>query len=686
MKKLLIVLVLLLSFNFIISPANKKSPKDLPEKYRKWLEEEVVYIITPKEREIFLQLETDKERDMFIEAFWKQRDPTPGTPRNEFKEEHYRRIAYANRVFGRGTPRPGWKTDRGRIYIILGEPLDIERFEGQSLIYPTEIWFYKGDQRYGLPAFFNIVFYKDKGIGEYKLYSPVTDTFRKLIIDKRIAGGDPETAYYELYQYDPELAQAAFSLIPGENPPLNTPSLSSEILLGNVLTLPHRKVKDEYAEKLLKYKDIVELDYTANYISCDYLISVIKDEEGNFYVNYSIEPSALSVDYYNKKYLAHFELNGKVTDLKGKIIFQYGKSFSLEIPEEKIDQLRASSYAIQDCFPLVPGSYKLSVILKNTVSKEFTSIEKDIYIPKNENIIQMSPLILGFKTEKKSYYLNVKKPFTIEDFQIFSYSKNIYTNKDNLIVFYQVYNLSPDIEKNGFFKYIIKNKKKIFLSISKPLTEFGNKQSFLVSFPLTDFSPGFYTIRVSLYDKDNNEILFEEKEFQVSAFSVIPRPWIISKIMPKNEKTRAEIKFILANQYYSLGNIEKAKRILEEINKRFPQLRYAQLLGEIYFLNKEYQKVKELLMPYKNSNPKSFAFLALLGKTCQALGEFEEAIKIYKEYLLHEGTNLNILNLIGDCYYKLGDNEQALIAWRKSLELNPNQPSIKQKIEQLKKK
>jgi tetratricopeptide (TPR) repeat protein len=207
-----------------------------------------------------------------------------------------------------------------------------------------------------------------------------------------------------------------------------------------------------------------------------------------------------------------------------------------------------------------------------------------------------------------------------------------------------------------------------------------------VSFPLTDFSPGFYTIRVSLYDKDNNEILFEEKEFQVSAFSVIPRPWIISKIMPKNEKTRAEIKFILANQYYSLGNIEKAKRILEEINKRFPQLRYAQLLGEIYFLNKEYQKVKELLMPYKNSNPKSFAFLALLGKTCQALGEFEEAIKIYKEYLLHEGTNLNILNLIGDCYYKLGDNEQALIAWRKSLELNPNQPSIKQKIEQLKKK
>ena len=84
----------------------KATSKDLPPQYRKWLEEEVVYIITPKERGVFLQLDTDRDREVFIAAFWRQRDPTPGTDKNEFRVEHYRRIAYANNWFGRDSPAP----------------------------------------------------------------------------------------------------------------------------------------------------------------------------------------------------------------------------------------------------------------------------------------------------------------------------------------------------------------------------------------------------------------------------------------------------------------------------------------------------------------------------------------------------------------------------------------------------
>jgi GWxTD domain-containing protein len=102
---------------------------DLPDRYKTWLNEEVVYIITKTERRVFLELQTDRERDLFIEAFWKHRDPTPSSPENEFKTEHYRRIKYANGYLGRETPRPGWRTDRGRMYIILGEPLEIQRFD-----------------------------------------------------------------------------------------------------------------------------------------------------------------------------------------------------------------------------------------------------------------------------------------------------------------------------------------------------------------------------------------------------------------------------------------------------------------------------------------------------------------------------------------------------------------------------
>ena len=98
----------------------KKLEKELATPYKKWLEEEVPYIITDEERSAFLQLQTNEEREQFIEAFWQRRDPTPDTVENEFKEEHYRRIAYTNERFSSGIP--GWRTDRGRIYIMWGPP------------------------------------------------------------------------------------------------------------------------------------------------------------------------------------------------------------------------------------------------------------------------------------------------------------------------------------------------------------------------------------------------------------------------------------------------------------------------------------------------------------------------------------------------------------------------------------
>ncbi len=105
----------------------------LSPEWKKWLSEDVVYIITPKEREIFLSLSSDRERLAFREAFWNQRDPTPGTPVNEFRDEHYRRLRYANEYFGRGTVKLGRETDRGRIYILLGEPVDIQRYFEESI-------------------------------------------------------------------------------------------------------------------------------------------------------------------------------------------------------------------------------------------------------------------------------------------------------------------------------------------------------------------------------------------------------------------------------------------------------------------------------------------------------------------------------------------------------------------------
>lgn len=125
----------------------------LAPRYKQWLEYDVAYIITDVEKKTFLALTTDEERDKFIKDFWDLRDPTPGTPENEFKEEHYRRIDYANRYFGLGSGTDGWRTDRGRMYILLGPPQQRAPYRYGQVV-PIELWFYSDATHPGIPSSF----------------------------------------------------------------------------------------------------------------------------------------------------------------------------------------------------------------------------------------------------------------------------------------------------------------------------------------------------------------------------------------------------------------------------------------------------------------------------------------------------------------------------------------------------
>src|SRR5215831_1143508 len=163
-------LLLLTTSSFSIAQKKKESKREDTKKeeaakrsreqenasrvFRKWLNQDVAYIITDEERATFKRLQTDEEREQFIEQFWLRRDPTPDTVENEFKEDHYARIAYANERFASGIP--GWKTDRGRIYILYGKPAEIESHAaggtyerpiqeggGTTSTFPFEIWRYR---------------------------------------------------------------------------------------------------------------------------------------------------------------------------------------------------------------------------------------------------------------------------------------------------------------------------------------------------------------------------------------------------------------------------------------------------------------------------------------------------------------------------------------------------------------
>ena len=677
-----ILALLLFSVSDIL--ASKREAKELPERYRKWIEEEVVYIITPKEKEIFLQLENNRVRNLFIEAFWKQRDPNPNTLENEFKKEHYRRIAFANQRFGKESPGPGWRTDMGRIYITLGEPSYVEQHENLSEVYPVIIWFYEGMIEYGLPNAFSVVFFKKTGVGEFELYSPVKYGPHHLLIHYK---GDPSNylaAYNELLQIEPNIADVSLSLISGETIHTLSPSIASEILISSKIpSAPHKKVKDTYAEKLLKYKDIVEVEYTANYIDNDSYVDVIKDKSGIFFVHYLVEPKKLSVEQVENKFYTILKINGKVTDLKGNSIYQYEKTIPIEFNEEELNKIKTKLFSFQDIFPLLAGHYKFHVLLKNTVSKEFTSVEKDIAIPKTLSL-QMSSLLLANRIIKDSEYTGKNKPFLIDNIQLVPSPRNDFSHNSKLYLFFQIFGLDKDLKQNGFLEYSIFKENEKIHSLIKNINEYPDKINFFEEFFLENLSPTDYIIRVSLYDKNKHEILFEQSHFYITALAYLPRPWILSIPMPSSNDPVYQN--ILGNQFLNKKDIQNARSFLEKAYRKNPNsVKFAFDFCRALFIAKDYQRVKQTAIPFLQ-NENKHKFLIILGQSCQALGEFEQAISYYKDYLSYYGTNLQVLNSIGECYYKLDNREEALIAWEKSLELNPKQEKLKNLIQSIKEK
>jgi len=217
-NKICAVFIFILLLGSFLSSQEKIKVKDLPEKYQDFLKL-TTYIMHEKEREAFLQLTNNRERDVFIEMFWRLRDPTPGTPENEFKDEHIERFMYANKEFRKGSPREGWMTDQGRFHIILGPPVSKERFPNPLELYPCEVWSYYGDPTKGLPSHFVLVFFQRGGAGEYKLYDPVSDGPGALMIHGRdYAIEDYESMYERILELAPTLAHVSISLIPGETP------------------------------------------------------------------------------------------------------------------------------------------------------------------------------------------------------------------------------------------------------------------------------------------------------------------------------------------------------------------------------------------------------------------------------------------------------------------------------------
>jgi GWxTD domain-containing protein len=686
MKRCILVLAVLASLASAAAlPGQaKKSPKDLPQEYRIWLDEDVVYIITPKERDVFLRLESDRDRNLFINAFWKQRDPTPDTEENEFRKEHYRRIQHANQFFGKSSPGPGWQSDMGRIYIILGEPKSVDKFENLYDVKPTIIWFYSDMAEFGLPSSFNVVFYKRDEAGDYRIYSPLNDGPQSLLVHYMGDMTSHADAYQQLMGIEPLIAGVSLSLIPGESLQVLSPSIPSEILINKQIpAASYERVKDDYANKLLQYKDVIDVDYTANYIGNDALIKVYRDPSGVPFVHYLIEPARLTLERDQREFRADLEVNGLVSDERGNMIYQFDRAVPIRMGPDQFDKIKANPFSFQDLFPLPPGRYSMRILWKNRLTKAFTSVEADLLVPDADAFWMSSP-VLAYKVDRESRYRGSSKSFLFNDIQFVLSANQVFQPGETLHVFYQLVNVPEDLRRGGSVAYTILKDDVVVLRQSQELRNAPDAAGMFQEFSLAGYSAAHYELRIAVLNPDATERLSTRTFFDITPLAVLPRPWVIS--LPLPAATSPLIANILGGQYFQKNNLATARPLLESAHQREPDsVAFAQDFCRALFMDKDYAGVKRIASPYMGDD-RRFDFLKMMGDTSRALGEYAAAVGYYRDYLGHFGMNILVLNGIGHCELALGHTAEALYAFEKSLELDPKQEELRTLVKTLKEK
>lgn len=658
----------------------KVKEKDLAPQFQEWLNL-TAYLILPAEKDVFLSLANDWEREAFINAFWKQRDPTPATAQNEYKDEILKRFRHVNMTFHRGTSRPGWMTDMGRIYMILGPPANIERFETVSALYPAQVWYYYGDAAKNLPTSFAIVFAQIRG-GEFRLYNPVSDGPGSLIIDtKGIDLSNYQAVYEKIRELAPTLAGVSISLIPGQIPFGYQPSPQSNMILSTVFESPKKDVNPAYATHFLSYKGIVSTDYLTNYIESNASTALIQDPIlGIDFLHFFISPRKLSLDFYQPRneYYCNFNLN--VSLRKGEtIIFQYSKDYPFYIPPDRVENVQGNGVSVLDLFPIAEGTYGLTILLQNTVGKEFSMFEKEVTVPAKGGDARLAEPLLGYKLQDAPAAANV--PFKVLDKQLLTDPNATLGLGDDIAYALGILNVSRELWTQGEMGVVIQGSK----AKDKPVKTFALKladQPFhptvniLQAMPARDFAPDYYEMKFSLKDGGGKILDTATLPFIISAAEAVPHPVTLARSLPS---ANGFLYFYgLAIQYDKVGDLTRAEaayRRAFEMQPDYPEglVDFADFL----LRSKKFDEALRVVEPLKSNEKFRFQYLLLRGRALMEKGEFASAIQSLLDGNRIYNSDTRLLNALGYCYYKTGRKKDALDVLNASLRLNTEQADVK---------
>ncbi len=380
---------LFVSFLFLIlasSALHAVDPtKNLSPRFKHWINEEVPYIIQTEERKEFLALANDDERENFIKAFWEVRNPNPGSDINEYREEQYRRLAYANQYFGNIAAQDGWRTDRGRIYITLGEPKQKADYPERKNVRPLLIWFYEAPTP-ALPSHFYIVFYKRSYGEDYTLYSPYQDGPLRLVTG--LEGKNVQANSLDIIKrtLGDEVARTTISLIPAEPVSLTdyTPSLQSDVLLSTIKGLPDNPLTKE----MLNQRRENERVTTSVFIGTNpatLQTAVFRDSLGRM-TAYSLlsyeRPERDLIGILPDKQLGYsLTLQTSVLTQDGRPVYVQNEKLTGVVNESQAAAARTKRFGAESRVPLSPGKYQIVSTLTNDLNHAAVREHAEVVVP-----------------------------------------------------------------------------------------------------------------------------------------------------------------------------------------------------------------------------------------------------------------------------------------------------------------
>jgi GWxTD domain-containing protein len=375
---------------------------ELSKTYKKWLNEDVVWIITDEERAAFKQLSNDEERDNFIEAFWQRRDPTPDTEENEYKEEHYRRIAYANEHFAAGIP--GWKSDRGRMYIMYG-PADevdshpsggtyqrpMEEGGGETSTFPFEDWRYRYLEGIGQEVI--IEFVDSCMCGDYHM-----------TIDRSEKDALKYTPNAGLTMYESMgMSSKADRFNSGGLEQLGGGPMSSNLQSKEFDRL------EQYAKLQapppIKFKDLEEIVNTkliTNLMPFDVRSDYVKVTGDTVLVPITIQMKYRDITFSNKDGIQRGTVNifGRVSTLTGRVVQTFEDTAQVDVPAELLPKTAENSSVYWKALPLRPGRYKVEIAVKDVNGDRKGLWSRGIVVPEySDDKLSTSSLIVADQME-----------------------------------------------------------------------------------------------------------------------------------------------------------------------------------------------------------------------------------------------------------------------------------------------